>query len=460
MRGRAAVLAIVTLGLLGRAAPLSAQSQTPASAAALEQWVTAVRAHEPGRPDLVVASVAGFTYETRRDLNTAMPMFIACLRGEKFATRTAPQRKVLFLARSVEENPGIAAFLKRAAVLHADALIFADRFPRTDSGPASTTGIDPRTGSPSGRRADPVPPLLWNERIVLTRDGQVIGESVTNWNLPFARSLLDLLSGGVVHETAAGPCEGAECLGALRQTGGMSREDYDFVGEWYHAVAAYLFANGMNGDATAHLGRAAQVLPNDARLVFDRASYAETLGLPIYQAVPDDTSYQRGNGFSARIPSADKTNAEAQELYRRAVEIDPSYVEARVRLARLIDWRGHHDEAASEIATALEAKPSGVVAFYGQLVAGRIATARGRYDEALQHYRGASALFPNAQSARLGASHAALMASDIPETLAPLERLAATPATFDTDPWWDYQLGAGRDVNALMANLWARVNVK
>ena len=216
----------------------------------------------------------------------------------------------------------------------------------------------------------------------------------------------------------------------------------------------------MNGDATAHLGRAAEVLPNDARLLFDRASYAETLGLPIYQAVPDDTSYQRGNGLSARIPSAEKTNTEAQELYRRAVEVDPSSVEARVRLARLIDWGGNHDEAAAEIAIALEAKPSGVVAFYGQLIAGRIATARGRYDEALQHYRDASAFFPNAQSARLGASHAALMASDVPETLAPLERLAATPATFDTDPWWDYQLGAGRDVDALMAHLWGRVNAK
>ena len=225
MRGRAAVLAIVTVGVLVRAAPLAAQSQTPASAAALERWVTAVRAHEPGRPDMVVASIAGLSYEARRDLNTAMPMFIACLRGEKFATRTAPQRMVLFLARGVEENPGIAAFFKRAAVLHADAMIFADRFPPPDYGPASTgsaVSVDP-SGSQSGRRAaPPPPPLLWNERIVLTRDGQVIGESVTNWNLPFARSLLDLLSAGSVHETAAGPCQGAECLGALRQTG-MSR---------------------------------------------------------------------------------------------------------------------------------------------------------------------------------------------------------------------------------------------
>ena len=53
---------------------------------------------------------------------------------------------------------------------------------------------------------------------------------------------------------------------------------------------------------------------------------------------------------------------------------------------------------------------------------------------------------------------AALMLADVPQTLAPLERLGADAAAFDTDPWWDYQLGAGRDVNALIPALWARIS--
>ena len=62
-------------------------------------------------------------------------------------------------------------------------------------------------------------------------------------------------------------------------------------------------------------------------------------------------------------------------------------------------------------------------------------------------------MFAGAQSAILGASHAALMAADVPATLAPLEHFGAS-ATVDADPWWDYQLGAGRDVNAILAHLW------
>jgi tetratricopeptide (TPR) repeat protein len=310
-------------------------------------------------------------------------------------------------------------FLTRAAVLHSDALVFFDRFPA----PPDNRPSEP--ARPGARRIEP-PPLLWDERIVLTRDGQPLGEAFTSWHLPFARSLLVLLNGD------------------------------RFVGEWYHAVAAYLLANGMLGDATAHLRRAAQELPNDARLVFDRATYAETLGLPIYQAVSDDPASLRP-GFMARIPSEDHTNSEAEKLYSRILEIEPGYVEARVRLARLVDRRGLHDEAAAQIANALDAKPSGVVLFYAHLVAGRIAAARGRYDEALAEYRAASAVFPSAQSALLGESHAALMRADIRGTLAPLEHLGAGSMTYDDDPWWDYQLGAGRDVNALMSQLWAHV---
>lgn len=315
----------------------------------------------------------------------------------------------------MQRNPGADAFLKRAAVLHGDAAVFEGLFPAPPN--------DGPTGSAVDGRGRPVP-LLDNDEITLTRDGQVLGHSMASWHLPFARSLLDLL---------------------LEADSKAKADHREFAGLWYHAIAAYLFANGNFGDAKKHLQHSERVLPEDGRLLFDRGSYAEAFGLPIFQVVPD-----------SGIPDEGKTNGEAERMYRRALDVDPSYVEARVRLARLLDRRGRHDEAQAEIDRALDARPSGAVGFYALIVAGRVSTAQGRYDAALRHYREASALYEHAQSARLGASHAGLMLADVPLAIAPLGGLGADTALADADPWLDYRLGAGREAKVLLAALWER----
>lgn len=415
-------VAVAALLLLGRAAPLRAQ--TIASAEALERWVTAVKTHVPGKADAAAASVASLGYRSRLELDPAMRKFLASIRGERLTANDQAAAKLAALLRSVKEDPGIEPFVKRAVLLHTDAAVFGDRFrPPPDDAPATTW--EPGRGA---RRSDPPSPLLWSERFLLTRDGQVLGDIPISWQLVFARSLVD-----------------------PRPLGLLPRED-DFIAEWYHAVAAYLFASGLNGDVTGHFTRAQRLFPNDARLLFDRACYAELLGLPIYQTVSDD------RGARGQVPSEDKTNAEAERLYRRVLDVDPGFVEARVRLARLLNHRGQPEEAAAEIATALEARTPGIVGFYAHIVAGRIASARGRYDEALAQYRDALALFGNAQSALLGESHAALMGAEVAGTLAPIARLGAAGAADNADPWRDYHLGAGRDLDALMAHLWARVS--
>jgi hypothetical protein len=67
------------------------------------------------------------------------------------------------------------------------------------------------------------------------------------------------------------------------------------------------------------------------------------------------------------------------------------------------------------------------------------------------------ALHPRAQSALLGASHAALLMADVPGTLAPIEQLGGESGA-EADPWLDYQRGAGRDIKDLMQALCARVS--
>jgi tetratricopeptide (TPR) repeat protein len=272
--------------------------------------------------------VAGLTaLQTFSSRTLGVRVDVLVLQENFVRTRSEVESDAAALARTVRQRSGSEAFLKRAAMLHTDTLIFSGRFPRPpDDAPRPV----PRTERERARAVD-TPPLLYNEGISLARDG----------------------------------------LGG--------------------------------------------------------------------------------------IPSANQTNGEAERLYRRTLAVDPSYVEARVRLARLLERRGQYKEADEQITVALDARPSGVPLFFAHLIAGRIASVRGRYEDALRHYRAASGLNAGAQSALLGASHAALMLADVREALGPLEQLAGSAARSEGDPWLDYEFGAGRDADALLTAVRSRV---
>lgn len=431
MSARASIAVFVALTIAGGSAGASDEI-TGATAVAVARWTAAVRSHVPGRRDASLGQIAALTFDERVELNPGMMLFLSALLGKGVVTNTDSKKHISDLAREVRQNPGVDAFLKRAAVLHSDAAL---QMLVDDAKPVQPAGRQPPGASTS--------PLLSWHPLFVDKDGEILGETLADWNWPFARSLLDLVS--------------------------PRPADDPFVGTWYHATTAFMFQKGLYGEVVAHLARAAVVLPEDARVLFDRGSFAEIQGLPPSQVLLSDADLatlraQRTGQRPPRlmvssatqlgIPPGEVANGEAVRLFRHAIRVDPSLVEARVRLARLLMERKHYEEAAAELSTALDGKPTGPLLFYAHLFAGRAAQALGKVDEAAGHYRVAEALFPGAQSAVLAESQLALLGADVPAALQPIEHLDWSPSA--RDPWWRYHLAAGRDADEILHDMWSK----
>ena len=215
-------------------------------------------------------------------------------------------------------------------------------------------------------------------------------------------------------------------------------------------------------------------MPDDARVLYYRASYAEIQGLPMNQVLMRDVdpillrAQRQGGGrmasagasaakaamsaqaraaMSLDIKLKDEANAEAEQLFRRALKSDPALHEARVRLARVLIERKRYQDALTELRAALEGAASPAVRFYAHLFAGRAEQALGRLDAAAQNVAEAVKLFPTAQSALLAQSQVALMRADANGAIQPITQLPPDPPDDFRrgDPWWSYRLAAGRE---------------
>jgi len=411
-----------------------ARDLTSMGVALLERWNSAVANHTPGKFDEAVEQVMAFSYEDRRQLDTPMRTFLLVVSGAPYEPDSALAKRIHLLGRGARERFGYEPFLERAVMLHTDAAIAGSRNP-----PQIVPALPPRVAGLS--------PLLATQRMTVNRDGEILGEIESNWNWPFARSLV-----GYLH---------------------LAARTNPFVGDWYHATAAYMFSRLEFAEVWEHLGSARTILPDDARILFDRGSYIDIQAMPMTQVLlrgvdlgalqqartgrrlPRTASPATRKAVALDIPPKETALADAESLFRRALRADPAFAEARVRLARVLLERGRHEEALTEAVAALAGNPSEVVGFYGHLFAGRAAQAAGRYDDAARHFDGAAKLFPDAQSAMLARSQLALLRADVPGAAAALERLPADPQpeALEADPWTYYRYGIGRDWEPLYTAL-------
>ena len=125
----------------------------------------------------------------------------------------------------------------------------------------------------------------------------------------------------------------------------------------------------------------------------------------------------------------------AERELRRAMTLDPTLHEARIRLAHVLSRLGDDRQAVEVVRPALEAQlPPFLGVLRGADPRAQRGTAR-RFAEAGVAYARAAARFPGAQSAEIGRSRVALAQGGRADALKILVDVVGPFSTEQPDPW-------------------------
>jgi tetratricopeptide (TPR) repeat protein len=381
----------------------------------LSSYLEAVNEHRPGTLDLP-ARLTGFMGEA--DLDEVRTDFLAlvaiCKRELGRSVRTAPivyrgtvipypdLRKLLSLTDDEATKGNANRVLQRAAILHADiAMLVIPLMP-------SRTGCSARA-------------------TLLVKDGNSVGAGCVGIHWTHGRLLLD----------AVRPDPGRDQIARL----------------WYLATISYLLETGDFANANPQIERGRLLFPSDPAILFQHGYYHEGFASPLIQTAALESGADM-RGASVHLD-------EAEDLYRRAVKGNPEFVEARVHRGFVLSLLGQHRNAAEELRLAASTAAGLQLRYYAELFLGHAEESLGNRVTARDHYRQASALYPQAQSPLLALAVLARQLGDRAGAQNSMRQLLALPAAWkDTDPWWVYYRWQNHGFHAFFAELHALLHVE
>jgi hypothetical protein len=398
------------------------QPTTPASGVDLAAaWVASVLAHEPGERDAALATVSSWS---EASWNEAYPYLMALVAFANAASQKALDRplrnfaavelsQLRRLAFEASRARGADTFLKRGALLHTDVALF-----EPSSRGMTQASFRPKIGrNPSARGLN-----------VRVPDGRFAGLETSEWQWEFARTLVSRVL----------PSPGA---------------DRD-VRDWYHATAALMARSYAFAEEIVHLEDAERLFPKDTRILFDLACLSEALAAP---RVQESASEARSQGVTILVDGAASNLRRAEGYLTHVTSADRTWIEPRVRLARVIFQRGRRAEAADQLRALVHEDASADVRYFALMFLGHAEEALGFADAARRAYAGAGHLFAAAQSPKLALVNLERRQGRSVH-LDALERvlMEVPDGTAHHDPWWDYFRGAGRRADVLLGELHAR----
>jgi tetratricopeptide (TPR) repeat protein len=389
----------------------------------LDEWIVMVDRHQVGERDEPLAKLGSWNVD---DL-TMMRAYVEAFSGVPLdnGQRAARRRQISAadLAVIKQHSSAIVArgdfdsFRKRAVLLHTDAALL-------ESKPVVVPAPTARSQKPRWQRDEPEPAVD-----VMSADGRVERYEIANPHWEFAMDLLDTLP---------------------------ARPNRDpIVAQWYRALGAHFAWKHSFADAYRHFERARRVVPDDADVLFGEACLQETLGAPRVQNLQRVTTLPNGMVIIG-VSSADTHHRRAETLLKRALVARPDFVDARLRLGRVLLEQRQLEASLPQFDQVIADSRDAVLTYYAHLFAGDALLALNRPAESRASYERALAIYPYAQAAHLGLGAALRAAGDRPGAVKAVMATITLPIkTRDglEDPWWEYYEGDAANVERLLEGL-------
>jgi len=135
----------------------------------------------------------------------------------------------------------------------------------------------------------------------------------------------------------------------------------------------------------------------------------------------------------------------AERFCRQALDVEPGFDDARVRLGRVVSLRGRHAEAAEILQRAIEGSLEPPMDYLAMLFLGATRESLGQLEAARDAFRKAADLSPSARVPHLSLARVARELGDLPTMEEGLKRALAPPSDQEeADAWWQYRAVQGR----------------
>ena len=207
---------------------------------------------------------------------------------------------------------------------------------------------------------------------------------------------------------------------------------------WTISIARMLLVSGDAAIAERILNRAGERIANDPAILLALGTVKETQGARIIA----ELSGGRIDEPALAAKPRDAYLAAAQAALEKALKIQPSLLEAKVRLARVLAMKGDDGRAYSLLSEVLAARPSPPIKYIASLLAGSVLERSKQLDPAARAYLDAILAVPDGQSAYLALANILHRSGQVTEAAEVVSRMFARGITnAAADPWWTYPLG-------------------